>query len=172
MSLPELLRSCGALRFGEFTLSSGKTSPYYVDVKEAATDPAILGRMAQDLASHVEDEDRLAGLALGAVPLVVATSLEAQAPYLLVRKEAKDHGTGSRLEGDHAAGEEGLLVEDVTTTGSSACDAVEALREADLVVERCVTVVDRGEGAEKTLEEIGVTLEALVGASELMEARP
>lgn len=172
MTLADLLRSCGALRFGEFTLSSGKTSPYYVDIKKAATRPDVLAEIAERLAHRVGDADRLAGMELGAVPLLAATSLEAGVPYVVVRKEAKDHGTGSRLEGDHEEGEQVLVVEDVTTTGSSAREAVATLREAGLAVERCLTVVDRGEGAEKLLEDEGVTLEALVGASELLEARP
>lgn len=172
MPLPDLLRRCGALRFGEFTLSSGKTSPYYVDIKQASTDPEVLQAMAEGIAARVEGEDRLAGLELGAVPLLAGASLEAGLPYVVVRKEAKDHGTGSRLEGGFEEGEEVLLLEDVTTTGGSAAEAVAVLREAGLVVDRCVTVVDRGEGARKRLEDEEVALEPLVGASEIMEAQP
>lgn len=172
MPLPDLLRNCGALRFGEFTLSSGKSSPYYVDIKQASTDPEVLRAIAEDIATRVEDEDRLAGLELGAVPLLAAASLESHLPYVVVRKEAKDHGTGSRLEGAFEEGETALLLEDVTTTGASAAEAVDVLRDAGLTVDRCVTVVDRGEGARKLLEDEGVELVPLVGASELMEAQP
>ncbi len=172
MDLITLLRSCGALRFGEFTLASGRSSSYYVDVKRASTQPHVLGEIAKRLANYAEDVDLVAGMAVGAVPLATALSLESDRPFLVVRKNMKEHGTGARIEGAYEEGERVLVVEDVTTTGGSAVETVRVLREAGLVVDTCVTVVDRGEGAGKALEDVDVELHALVGVDELLEESP
>lgn len=172
MDLITLLRSCGALRFGEFTLASGRTSTYYVDVKRASTRPDVLGEIAQRLAAYAEDADLVAGMAVGAVPLATAVSLESGRPFLVVRKNTKEHGTGARIEGAYEEGQRVLVVEDVTTTGGSAVETVRVLRDAGLQVDTCVTVVDRGEGARKALGSVDVTLHALVGVDELLEESP
>ena len=105
-------------------------------------------------------------MALGAVPLAAATSVAAERPYLIVRKAAKSHGTGNRIEGSVTTGERVVVVEDITTTGQSALDAVTALREAGATVARVLVVVDREEGARDLLADHGVDLEALVTAAD------
>jgi len=164
------LLACGAVRFGSFTLASGQTSDVYVDVKKAWTDPARLRRIAAALAARVGTADRLAGMELGAVPLVVATALEIGLPYLVVRKAAKAHGTQQRFEGDVAAGDRVVVIEDVTTTGGSVVETVELLRAAGAVVDRVVTVVDREAGAAERLHAAGATLVALETLAALREA--
>ena len=168
--LVEALREADAVRYGEFELSHGGTSEYYVDKYRFGTDPTPLALVAEAFAERVGD-DRIAGVAVGAVPLVVATALEVGAPYLIARKATKEYGTGNRIEGDLTEGERVVVLEDVATTGQSALDAVEALREAGAVVERVLVVVDREEGARELLADNGVELEALVTASDLLGAR-
>jgi orotate phosphoribosyltransferase len=167
MELIDLLREADAVRFGEFELSHGGTSSYYVDKYVFETDPACLEAIAAAFAERV-GEETLAGVALGAVPLVAVTSTVADTPYVIVRKEAKEYGTGNRIEGSLGAGEEVVVLEDIATTGRSAIDAVGALREAGATVERVLVVVDREEGARENLADHDVELESLVTASELL----
>ena len=168
--LIEALRDADAVRFGEFELSHGGTSDYYVDKYLFETDPRCLRLVAEAFAERVGDE-KLAGVALGAVPLVAVTSVETDNPYVIARKEAKEYGTGNRIEGRLEAGETVVVLEDIATTGQSAVDAAEALREAGATVDRVVVVVDRQEGAAERLAEHGLRLEALLTADELLAER-
>jgi orotate phosphoribosyltransferase len=174
--LIDALRAAEAVRFGEFELSHGGTSEYYVDKYVFETDPDCLERIARAFADRVRGVGdaagpKLAGVALGAVPLVAATAVETGLPYVIVRKQAKEYGTGNQIEGSLAAGEEVVVLEDIATTGQSAIDAVEALREAGATVERVIVVVDREEGARENLAEHDVELESLLTASELLADR-
>ncbi len=160
--------ACGALKFGTFTLTSGRTSSYYVDIKQASTQPRLLRQIAKDLAAKVQGVDVLAGVELGAVPILVAAALETNLPFAILRKKAKEHGTGQRIEGVAVTGRRVLLIEDVTTTGKSVAEAVRLVREAGATVDRVETVVDRGEGAAEALRDLGVSLGALVSAGDLL----
>jgi len=162
-----MLEDCGAVRYGDFTLTSGKKSKYYVDIKLASTRPDILKLVAKKMADFV-DEDKIAGMELGAVPIAAALSLETDIPYIMVRKKTKSHGTSSRLEGELKEGEHVVIVEDVTTTGGSSIETVELLREAGAKVDKVLVVVDREEGASENLAEIDVDLIPLVKASDLI----
>lgn len=165
--LIDALREAEAVKFGEFELSHGGTSEYYVDKYVFETDPTCLRLIASAFAERV-GETKLAGVALGAVPLVAVTALETGNPYVIVRKAAKEYGTGNRIEGELTEGESVVVIEDVATTGQSALDAVEALRDAGAAVERVLVVVDRQEGARENLAEHDVRLESLLSASELL----
>lgn len=168
--LLDALRDSGAVRFGRFTLASGQTSDVYVDIKRAWTDPARLRTMAQALAERVAGADGLAGMELGAVPLVVATALVTGHRYVVVRKAAKAHGTQQRFEGEVAPGSRIVVIEDVTTTGGSVVETIELLRAAGAIVDRVVVVVDRESGARERLAALGVTLDPLATLSELRGA--
>jgi orotate phosphoribosyltransferase len=171
---PELiadLLDSGAVRFGAFTLASGQTSDVYVDVKLATTDPHRLGRIANGLSAHLGPEERLAGMELGAVPLVVALALASGRPYAIVRKATKAYGTKKRVEGDIAAGSRVLVIEDVVTTGGSVVETVQLLREAGATVDRVVCVVDREQGGAEKLATVGARLESLATLAEIRRAR-
>ncbi|WP_136717548.1 orotate phosphoribosyltransferase [Halorientalis salina] len=170
--LIDALRDADAVKFGEFELSHGGTSNYYVDKYVFETNPQCLELIAAAFADRLDGQAKLAGVALGAVPLVAVTSVETGTPYVIARKQAKEYGTGNRIEGDLADGEEVVILEDIATTGQSAVDAAEALREAGAVVERVVVVVDREEGARENLAEAGLELESLVTASDLLADAP
>ena len=163
------LRDADAVQYGEFELSHGGTSDYYVDKYLFETDPRCLSLIADAFADRLGD-DTPAGVALGAVPLVAATSVAADRPYVIVRKETKEYGTGNRIEGTFEDGQRVVVLEDIATTGKSALSAVEALREAGAVVERVLVVVDREEGASELLADHDVELEALVTADDLLDA--
>ncbi|MFZ0699536.1 MAG: orotate phosphoribosyltransferase [Thermoplasmata archaeon] len=165
-----VLLEAGAVRFGDFTLTSGRKSDVYIDVKKAWTDPARLDLLARALAARVAGEQRLAGMELGAVPLVVATSLRLGLPMIVLRKAAKEHGTRQRFEGEVPRGARVLLIEDTATTGGSLVQSIEILRAAGAFVDRAIVVVEREEGARERLAELGVRLEALTTLSELRGA--
>ncbi len=164
--IADRLIEAGAIEFGEFTLASGATSPYYVDIKSAMTDPALLAEIARAIAER-EPFDVVAGVAVGGVPLAVAVSLASGRPYAIVRSAAKDHGRADLVIGD-VAGRRVLLVEDVTTSGGSALYGVDELRKAGAEIECVVTVVDREGGAEERLAAAEARLVPLVRARELL----
>lgn len=164
------LREAEAVQFGEFELSHGGTSDYYVDKYLFETDPHCLELVAEAFAERVGDT-KLAGVALGAVPLVAVTSVETGNPYVIARKKAKEYGTAKRIEGRLDEGEEVVILEDIATTGQSAVDAAEALREAGAVVDRVIVVVDREEGASELLAQHDLELESLLTATDLLADR-
>ena len=164
------LKAAGALQFGTFTLASGRTSPYYVDIKKAVTRPDLLRTIAEGMAPYARDVDRLAGVELGAVPVAAAVSLVSGKPYVMVRKSTKEHGTKHEFEGDLNRGDRVLFVEDVVTTGGTLRAAIERMRGHGAVIEDCVCVVDREEGGRMLLAEISVRLHALLSAKDLLEA--
>lgn len=162
------LKACGALQFGSFTLASGKTSSYYVDIKKAITRPELLRTIGDAMAPYAARADRIAGVELGAVPIAAAVSLASGKPYLMVRKATKEHGTKKEFEGELAKGDKVLFVEDVITTGGTLRGAIERLRAHGAAIEDVVAVVDREEGGKISLAEITVRLHALVTAKDLL----
>ncbi len=168
MVLKESLKECGAFKTGEFTLTSGKKSNFYVDIKQASTKPKILREIGKCMAEHLKGEERIAGMELGAVPLAVALSLETNLPYLIIRKVERKHGTGKLIEGEMKKDDKIILVEDVTTTGLSLLKAAEIIRQEGGKVERALVVVDREEGASDLLKEHGLELVPIVKVSEMI----
>ena len=167
-TLHEMLISSDAIRFGDFTLASGRKSRFYIDIKKAITQPAILKKIASEVLMKNPPFDAVAGVAVGGVPLAVAVSLESGKPYVIIRKEQKAHGLASLIIGE-VSGKRVLLVDDVTTSGGSALFGIEQLRSAGAVVEEVITVVDRDEGAEKTLSDLNVKLTPLVSMKDLVD---
>jgi orotate phosphoribosyltransferase len=137
-----------ALLEGDFVLSSGERSNVYVDKYLFSTEPDLLRDVADALAEQIpESVERLAGVELGAVPLVVATALATGLPYVIVRKSAKEYGAsaGRGIEGNFEQGERVALIEDVVTTGTQAVRAARNLEEAGAQVVTIVAVLDRRE---------------------------
>ena len=176
----EIIRDRSFRQGGRFTLVSGRTSTIYFNLKPAMLDPdgarligaALAGKAAALGATCIS------GLEMGAVPLVTAAaamSAVAEKPLraCFVRKQAKDHGTESLIEGlaegEDLSGRSIVVVEDVTTTGGSALNAIEILREAGAVVDHIVTVVDREEGATEAFAEAGIKLHVLYRKSEFAD---
>jgi orotate phosphoribosyltransferase len=164
-----------ALLEGEFVLRSGKRSSWYLDKYRFETEPEVLRALGASLAGavseHEPDAIRLAGPALGAVALAASASLASGLPFIIVRGEAKEHGTANRIEGPFEPGELVCLLEDVVTTGGALTEAVSALREEGLVVRNAVCVVDREEGGSDALARLGVRLRPLFRAEDLLDLR-
>jgi len=171
--LKRALSRSGALIYGSFTLSSGEESGYYIDIKKASTDPEVLRLIAGEMADLLRKErigcERLAGVVLGSIPLVVALSLETGLPFVMVRGERKAHGTVREIEGVLRRGERVIVVEDVVTSARSLAGAVEILRKEGAVVEKVISVVDREGGGRERLEKMGVDLSSLLTARQLLE---
>jgi orotate phosphoribosyltransferase len=165
--IADLLIEEGAIEFGDFTLSSGAKSKYYVDVKTASTKPLLLKAIGEAIAGAF-DFDVVAGVAVGAVPLAVAVSLASGKPYAIIRRTEKGHGKSGNIIGE-VTGKRVLLVEDVTTSGGSVLYGIECLREEGGIITRVVSVVDREQGAAELLEKVGVELSPLVKASDVLK---
>jgi len=165
-----------SVRRGEFTLSSGKRSSYYIDCRlttMSAEGMVLIGRMAlAEMARAGWRPKGVGGLTMGADPVAYAIAAasfrtEAQIDAFSVRKEAKAHGTGQRIEGNFRAGDEVVVVEDVITTGGSAEQAIAAVVSAGGIVLGVLAVVDREEGGRGVLERAGRRVVVLTTATDL-----
>ena len=164
-----------ALLEGDFVLRSGKRSSWYLDKYRFETEPEILRalgeRLAEEVGEHEPEAIRLAGPALGAVPLAASAAMASGLPFIIVRGETKEYGTAKRIEGPFERDELVCLVEDVVTSGGALAEAVSAIRDEGLVVRNAVCVVDREEGGSDALARLGVRLRPLFRAGELLEMR-
>jgi len=166
----------------EVTLNSGQKSNFYIDCKQVSMRPDgafALGRLFFEGLLHIEDAedvhfDVCGGMAMGALPLSIALTLAAfsrnrDLPTLSVRKEVKDHGTKSSIEGPVQSLSQGqiLLDEDVVTTGKATIQAAKTLREAGFVVEHGLAIVDREAGGQANLESESLQLFSLFDLSDL-----
>ena len=163
------LKECEAIRFGHFVLTSGATSDYYIDIKKASTSPKILKKIAEAMAEHTDKYDLLAGMELGAVPLVVAVSLETGIPYVIIRKEKREHGTGKQIEGRDVGGKKVLVIEDVATSGGSILKTIEILRDSKAEVDKVLVVVDRESGAREKIKNLDADFIPLISVSEILK---
>ncbi|PIE58752.1 MAG: orotate phosphoribosyltransferase [Desulfobulbus propionicus] len=166
-------------RKGTFTLTSGKTSNFYVDGKQTTLDAEggyLCGKLLFELMqSNTTPIDAVGGMTLGADPLVTAVSLVSYLeghpiPAFIVRKEAKGHGTGKYIEGQSnlQPGAVVALVEDVVTTGGTLLKVIERVEAEGFKVGLVATIVDRQEGGAETLAEQGYPLQAVFTRKELL----
>jgi orotate phosphoribosyltransferase len=163
-----------ALQFGDFILASGKKSSFYIDCRNvtlSAEGAALIGAGMLDLFER-ESIDAVGGLTLGADPVLSAVLTVAgvrgkQLRGFIVRKEAKQHGAGKLVEGPIREGDRVAVVEDVTTTGGSALQAVAAVEAIGAKVVCVATVLDRLAGAEAAFKEKGVRFFSLLTLSDL-----
>jgi orotate phosphoribosyltransferase len=167
-----------AYREGDFVLSSGQKSSYYINCKPVTLHPhgaLAVGRLL--LSVLPADTEAVAGLTLGADPIVSAVSVVSAyqnqpIPGLIVRKETKGHGTMAYIEGPVLReGATVVVLEDVVTTGGSAMKAVERLRGAGYQVNRVISLIDRQQGGAEFYAANGLEFEALFGISDLQEWR-
>jgi len=179
-ALSQLLRA-RSLRRGEFVLSSGARSDYYIDARVttmSGTGQLLIGAVALDTLDKLGWSPRLVGgLTLGADPIAyaiahTATSQGRTMDAFTVRKEEKKHGTGRRIEGPFIPDADVVVVEDVLTTGASAAAAVHAVREAGGRVLGVLTLVDRNRGGRDWLEAAGLAVGVIFGIAELLDNGP
>ena len=169
-ALADLVRRLSVV-FGRVTLSSGKEADYYVDVRRATLHhqaAPLIGRLMRELTADW-DYTAAGGLTLGADPVATAIMHAPGRPIdvFVVRKAMKTHGLQRLIEGTEIAGKRVLIVEDTSTTGSSALVAVRAVRDAGATVVGVATVVDRATGAAAAIEAEGVPYRSILGLAEL-----
>lgn len=152
--LKKLLKETGAVKTGDFTLSSGKKSNFYVDCRKVTLHPQGAKLIAKIILEKIKGlkVDAIGGLTLGADPITSAVVTLSSIPGFIVRKKVKEHGTQQKIEGLIESGWNVVIVEDVATTGASALQAIEAAEAAGAKVVKVIAVVDREEGAAKALK--------------------
>lgn len=161
------------IKFGEFTLSSGKKSSYYVDLRLASSYPHQFRRMIKYLQNLVSEQvgfdnfDALASVPTGGLVIASSLAFEIVKPLVYVRSEVKSHGTTKMVEGVVKKGMRILVVDDVATTGGSVANGIKALREAGASVSDVYVIVNRLEGADQLLQKEGVMLHQLLDIQEI-----
>ena len=164
------------IRFGDFTLASGKKSPYYIDLRLVPSYPIYYRKMIKGLQNIIAEDVGLENFhSLVSVPtggLVVAASLaiEIVKPIIYVRKEAKEHGTGKAVEGVTCQDMKLLMIEDVVTSGGSVINAIKSIKAEKMKVTDAYAVVDRMEGATEALQAEGVKLHSLLTIKQIAES--
>lgn len=152
--LKKLLRETGAVKTGEFVLSSGKKSNFYIDCRKVTLHPKgakLIGKIILEKIKGLK-VDAIGGLTLGADPITGAVVTLGDLPGFIVRKKEKEHGTRQKIEGLIEPGWNVVIVEDVSTTGASALQAIEAVEAVGAKVVKVISVVDREEGAAEALK--------------------
>ena len=162
----------GFILFGDYTLSSGLKSPYYIDLRLAFSVPHILRKVAflyRHEAYRCCKFDGVAGIEMGSIPIAGILAYTMDVPMVYVRKSAKEYATKKFVEGIVNKGDKILILEDVSTTGSSIIHAVEKLREVGAEVDKAIVFIDREQGAEENLKEVGVDLIPIYRVSQIMD---
>ena len=170
-----------SVRFGNFTLSSGASSTYYIDARRttmSAEGQVLVGQVGFQVVQESDlNPTHIGGLTMGADPISYAIAHRSHLEGLpldgfSVRKEAKHYGTGNRIEGGLDTSSRCLLIEDTLTTGKSTLSAVEALREHGVTLVGVLALVDRSENAEHLFRETGLPLLSIFRVEELLENSP
>ena len=154
----------GAIKFGNFKLSSGKDSPYYIDLRIVPSFPHQFRKMVKTLQSLISEKigldsfDCIASVPTSGLVIASALAIETVKPIIYIRQKPKDYGTENVIEGKVAGGSRILLVDDVGTTGLSLLNAVKALRASKMVVNNAFTIINRFEGARELMASENVKL--------------
>ena len=163
------------IKFGNFTLASGKSSSYYVDLRLVPSYPHEFRMMIKYLENQITEDIGLENFeSIGSVPtggLVIASALaiETVKPLIYVRSKPKDYGTSKSVEGKIHDGMKVVMIDDVATTGGSVVNAIKSLTEVNVPVKDAYIIVDRMEGADEALAELGVKMHSILNILQIAE---
>jgi len=158
----------GLLNFGEFTFKSGIQSPMYMNLRNLGSFPAFLkkvGLVFSEIMSDLE-YDLVAGIPYGAIPVMMAVSLESETPVIFPRKESKEYGMAKDIIGEFSAGQKVVIVDDLVTNGDSKIESMVPFDEAGLIVKDFVVLLDYKKGADQLLESNGYRLHSAMSVIE------
>jgi orotate phosphoribosyltransferase len=173
IELCKILNRIGAVQFGAFKLTSGKMSPYYVDLRIVPSFPDAFRKISNFQVQFVRKEigdknfDRIVGIPVAGIPFAALTAYDFGKPFLYTRKGIRLHGRQRRIEGVLAPGDRVLLIDDLITTGLSLEKAARAITAEGGIVVDAAVLIDRQEGGRKRLEKRGIKLHALLSISEI-----
>jgi orotate phosphoribosyltransferase len=170
--LIQILLRTGAIKFGTFTLASGKLSPYYIDLRLLPSYPEAFRKILGFYVALAKIEiglknfDRIAGIPTAGIPFSAVLAFNLEKPFLYIRKEIKTHGRERKVEGLLMPGDRILLVDDLITTGTSLLAAADAVTAEGAVVKDVLVLIDREEGGKQALSKLGIKLHYLLKISE------
>ena len=167
------LHEKGAIKFGDFTLTSGKKSSYYVDLRIVPSFPHQFRKMIKQLQNIISEKiglenfDYLVSVPTSGLVIASALATETVKPLIYVRNKPKEYGTSKSIEGFIELGKKVLMIDDVVTTGGSMINAIESLKEAGIIVSDSFVIINRMEGATESLEAKGVKMHQLMDIFEI-----
>ena len=161
------------IKFGNFTLASGKDSSYYIDLRLVPSFPHQFRKMIKNLQNLIiekiglDDFDSLASVPTGGLVVTSALAIETVKPLIYVRNKPKEHGTTKSIEGKTSAGMKVVMVDDVMTTGTSVLNGIKQLKESGLSISDVFVIINRLEGADKAFSDMGVQIHQLTDILEI-----
>ncbi len=173
VEIAKILHKIDALKFGVFKLTSGKASPYYIDLRVVPSFPDAFRQICDFYVDQIAEKiglknfDRVAGVPLAGIPFASQIAYNLGKPFLYVRKGIRLHGRKRRVEGILSSGDRVLLVDDLVTTGLTLNRAANAVRAEGGVVKEAIALLDREEGGKEKLEKNGISLHTLLRMSEV-----
>lgn len=164
------------IKFGDFTLASGKKSSYYVDLRLIPSYPHQFRTMVKNLQNNIAEDigldsfDSLVSVPTGGLIIASALAIEIVKPLIYVRSKPKDYGTTKSVEGQIHKGMRVVMIDDVATTGGSVVNAIKSLKDVNITIEDAYVIVNRMEGADEALKELGVKLHSLANVMQITQA--
>lgn len=164
------------IKFGDFTLASGKKSSYYVDLRLVPSYPHQFRTMVKNLQNNIAESigldsfDSLVSVPTGGLIIASALAIEIVKPLIYVRSKPKDYGTTKSVEGQIHEGMKVVMIDDVATTGGSVVNAIKTLKDTNITIEDVYVIVNRVEGADEALKELGVRLHSLTNVLQITHA--
>ena len=165
----------GIIKFGDFTLASGKKSSYYVDLRLVPSHPIEFRKMVKYLENEITQDigldnfDSIVSVPTGGLVIASALAIETLKPLIYVRSKPKDYGTSKSVEGEIHEGMSVVMIDDVATTGGSVVNAIKSLNKVNISIKDAYVIVNRMEGADEALSELNVKMHSVLNILQITE---